>query len=222
MTTCAATRHGDRKAYRLGCRCPEALEDRARYERHRKTEQILGRPRLLDATGTRRRLQALMANGWSSDELGARIGYTDGFGIRKLCRNPFVQRSTADRVKRLYDDLADLPGPSGRVRRWAAAQGFLVPLWWDEDTIDDPAYVPALEDGPRQRDDVDPVVVDRLVDGTHAGRATAAERFAAFLRLRDGGHSGKFIFERLRLSWATFADFERRADAASISEGAAA
>ncbi|MBV9292036.1 MAG: hypothetical protein JO222_06265, partial [Frankiales bacterium] len=205
MNVCSAARHGDRKAYDIDrCRCPAALADHARYERIRNTERLLGRPRLIDATGTRRRLQALMAIGWPSDTLAVKFGYTDGFAVRKLCSNRFVRRSTAERVARVYAELADTPGPSVRVCRWAQAAGMLPPIWWDDDTVDDPAAKPAVrERAQRGRGEVDLVVVDRLVDGARVRGATRTERFEAFCRLRAQGLGTTAVCERLHIAGAT-------------------
>jgi hypothetical protein len=59
-----------------------------------------------------------------------------------------VHRGTAGQVARVYDELAMTPGPSTRARDAAARRGWVPPLAWDDDEIDDPQARPAR--GPRR------------------------------------------------------------------------
>lgn len=105
---------------------------------------------LIDGTGTRRRLQALMVLGWSTTVLAAemrRHWRTVARG-RSAVR---VEARTAVDVRDLYDRLWDQAPPAStpvdrqkasRARRFAASQGWVPPLAWDDDTIDDPAAEP--------------------------------------------------------------------------------
>src|SRR3954451_8502781 len=99
MDQCTAARHGDHTAYDVDqCRCPEARADHARYERERYFDQVTGRPRLISALGTKRRVEALMALGWPTDTLARLLGYSDGQAVRKFCHATWIQRRQADRV----------------------------------------------------------------------------------------------------------------------------
>lgn len=221
--TCTATRHGDRKAYdQVGCRCPQALADRAHYERLRGYDAQLGRPRRVDATGTRRRIQALCAAGWPMDEIGARIGVAGRDAVFLLTRRRWAYRSTAARVAAVYEQLADTPGPSKRSSTLARSRGWLPPLWWDDDTIDDPTFLPPVVETPRDDVDVDPVVVDRLVAGAdlHGARVTRAERSAAYRRLVACGSSYAEIQQRLHVSGRTMSELAAATDAAGIEAAA--
>jgi hypothetical protein len=104
----------------------------------------------VDATGTRRRIQALIAVGWSASQIGARLGIspTNMWG---LSRRLMVSARTAARVRALYDELWDRPPPedthrqrvaASRSRRRAAACGWAPPVAWDDDAIDDPKAEP--------------------------------------------------------------------------------
>ena len=107
---------------------------------------------IVDGTGTRRRLQALARCGWPMSRLSARL---DGPGRQLdtiLRRDARVRAATARAVRVLYDDLWDqAPPEETREDRAAAAyarnrarkQGWVPPLAWDDDEIDDPAAVPA-------------------------------------------------------------------------------
>lgn len=100
--------------------------------------------RYVDATGSRRRLQALSRLGWSGQEMATRLGSLDRQTYFYIMggRNKTIRARTADDIRRLYDDLWDQPGPSNKTRKWAEQQGFSLPLAWDDEEIDDPAAKP--------------------------------------------------------------------------------
>ena len=100
--------------------------------------------RYVDATGSRRRLQALAALGWSGQDMAGYLGRCDKQHVLNIMagRNATVRGYMADDIRRMYDDLWDRQGSSERTRRWAAARGFCVPMAWDDDSIDNPAAVP--------------------------------------------------------------------------------
>lgn len=104
---------------------------------------ILGRPvpgATVDGTGTRRRLQALMASGWPAKELARRLGATTpALQVGKRAR---VRGATAIAVTALYRELEHVEGPSHYTRGWARNRGYLPPAFWDTETIDDPTYEP--------------------------------------------------------------------------------
>jgi len=105
----------------------------------------------VDATGTRRRLQALVATGWTQAQLAAQLGMLPGnFGA--MMRRAQVTAGTARAVRQLYDRLWDQPPDpqewrakisASRARNHAAVSGWPPPLAWDDEAIDDPAAVPA-------------------------------------------------------------------------------
>lgn len=101
----------------------------------------------VDATGTRRRIQALACLGWTLTEQARRHGVTIGSYTQLLDRH-VVLKSTADRIRALYDQLSMTVAPTGygatRVRNIAREHGWFAPLAWDDDIIDDPAAVPQI------------------------------------------------------------------------------
>lgn len=140
---------------------------------------------LVDATGTHRRLRALACVGWSDSRLAERIGLT-GANYLAMFKRPQVRASTARAVAALYDELWDVPPPAanrwqaGGVRRTlrrAKAAGWSPPLAWDDDTIDDPAALPAPTDDVRdrtaRRDDLVEDVTDLVSAGVVAEAACA-------------------------------------------------
>lgn len=202
---CAAPRHGTINAYKNhGCRCPLARRAWSRYMKNYRLRRLRNQPAHIDATGTRRRIHALQAIGWTVNDIGAQLGCT-GSAVWQLCRRALVHRSTAAKVRELYRRLADTSGESEWARTYARHQGWLPPLWWDDDTIDDPNHDPAYTDS---RTAVDWVVVDRLVTGVPGTSARRNERQAAFHRLRAAGHSVAAAGAHLHLSWSTAGEWE--------------
>lgn len=105
----------------------------------------------IEASGTVRRIRALIAIGWTRTEVAHGIGWTLSNLGTLLHRGAepyagFVEVRTAEAVAALYDRLSMRPsgGPySARARAEARANGWPPPLAWDDDEIDDPAAVPA-------------------------------------------------------------------------------
>lgn len=106
---------------------------------------------LIDGTGTRRRLRALIAAGWTASHLADRLGIHRGQASRILLRDgqPVMAR-TARAVIALYDELWDADPYAVGVPAWAchragrlaAQRGWPPPAAWDDDSIDDPAAQP--------------------------------------------------------------------------------
>lgn len=138
---CQHTRASDASNY--GCHCEPARRDR---ESRRKKRHLL-RSHLMDNTGARRRLQALMAIGYSQTELAAALDRHPASGslgpLLWKTPAPQITRPLHDRIVRVYDQLWDKPSTGPRadlVQRRAAARGWAPPLFWDDDLIDDPSY----------------------------------------------------------------------------------
>jgi hypothetical protein len=136
-----------------GCRCGICGQANRDYQDRRARLMAYGQWEVLtDATGTRRRIQALMRCGWSLGLLSARLGQSRQVLRAKLRDRGRVTPATAAAVRRLYDDLWDRPPPEGTrferraatmARRHAAERGWPPPLGWADDEIDDPEASPA-------------------------------------------------------------------------------
>lgn len=97
----------------------------------------------VSSCGTVRRLRALVAIGWTQSTLCDRLGVLPGNGCRIFRgEQDYVSQLTAERVRKLYDELAMLPGPSDRARSHAKKRKWAPPLAWDDDTIDLPDAKP--------------------------------------------------------------------------------
>ena len=97
-----------------------------------------------DATGSRRRLQALAVNGWTSYYLGERLGHAHPATVQDIAKGKTltIRLRTKDAIKDLYDELWDQPGPNVRAATIAKKKGWLPALAWDDDLIDRPEHEP--------------------------------------------------------------------------------
>jgi hypothetical protein len=95
----------------------------------------------VDATGTRRRMQALAWMGWSTVNLSHRVGLRPAT-LHTLTYRGTVSTRTARRVAHVYQQLSHLTGPSQQSATKARKAGHAPPMAWDDNTIDDPAAHP--------------------------------------------------------------------------------
>ena len=151
----------------------------------------------IPAAGTNRRVRALNAIGWSNGHLGKRLGVTRD-RVAQYANAEWVERPTASRIARLYDELSMIPGPSARSRTWAAKRGYMPPLAWDDESIDDPAAW--ASPGEPVDDAIDDVLVERFVAGELDRRQlTREERIEAARRMDAAGVPRARIADRTGL-----------------------
>lgn len=96
---------------------------------------------LVDATGTRRRVEALAYLGWPLSHLEPRFTRCRG-RVGKAIATGWVSTVIAADVERVYRELENTPGPSDIARRRALRRGFVGPAAWDNRDIDDPQARP--------------------------------------------------------------------------------
>ena len=202
---------------------------------------------LTDATGTRRRLQALLRLGWSVDRLAADLGRTS----RRLERTLTCQQvtvATAQRVSDVYQQLSSHPpaedirtrrAAADATREWAISAGWLAPLAWDDIDNDPdpgppgspgsvapdatpgtghPSATPDPDDGLGDLDDIDEVAVERAMAGALTiTDLTAAEVDEVVRRLTGRGHSLREIAQQLRTTSRTVSRRRRRTAAARVA-----
>jgi hypothetical protein len=179
----------------------------------------------VDATGTHRRLQALVVIGWSQNKLCAELGLQrSNFG--KMMAGERVTARTARSVAELYERLWCTPPPQSshrdkisvsRSRNLAHTYGWLPPLAWDDDTIDDPTYAPASSlAGGELVGELDEIAVHRLVNGTlRVDRPSKSpELLEAIRRLAAAGFVDSAIAERTGLNQANVTALRNRNDIA--------
>lgn len=174
---------------------------RVRWATYRSLHQLLDETAptapaaLVDATGTWRRLQALIAAGWPKSHLAARLGV----GRSLQYRQDLVQQRNADKVRALYTELSNTPGPDPRAATYAARRGWLTPGWWDDDRIDDPTYDPRAAT-------LEPVIDDVAVERALAGEPTdltREEHLEVARRLVAAGATQTALAKRLHLNGRT-------------------
>jgi hypothetical protein len=176
-------RCGTDAGYNRGCSC-----ERCRWAHARNHRRLRYVPNpTVDATGTRRRIEALARLGWSTAELSRHLGRHRSY-LLKVLRNQQLEVATVLTVRRLYDELSMTwctTPTAGRVAADARTRGWAAPLEWDEGTIDDPAAAPYSR-GHRSVD-LDEVVVNRFMAGDHTLVTTRAERVEIVARWRADG-----------------------------------
>lgn len=127
--------------------------------------------RAVDGTGTRRRLQALIALGWPQSWLADLLD-RDATNLGRALRSGQVTARTAEDVAALYDRLWDTRPPTDTPRqrravtdtlRRAARHGWLTPLAWDDPDHDpEPPAAAASEDGDAI-DEIDEIAIERAL-----------------------------------------------------------
>ncbi|CAM5493876.1 hypothetical protein SANTM175S_01230 [Streptomyces antimycoticus] len=106
----------------------------------------------IDATGTRRRVQALAVRGWSRQVIAERVGMTASH-FKKAIGHERVTARLARRVAAVYDawwnqdplEHGVPPQSVSRARGDAQRSGFHSALAWDDESIDDPDAAPVLD-----------------------------------------------------------------------------
>jgi hypothetical protein len=216
-------RHGTQAAYRRdGCRCAECTAANTRACRDRRRLLAVQAwhgtvPVWVHPVGSRRRLQALTAAGWSTTQLAAELGVgRSAIAYLRSVRQDRMLASTATDVSTLYERLwwRTPPGCSTtRSERYAERHGWVPPWLWDGIDIDDPAAKP-LPDRP--------ILDDIAISRARAGRAvslTRDERRRLELELEQQGSSAAAIAQHLGQSPRTVQ--RHRAAARRSSERAA-
>lgn len=159
---------------------------------------------VIDSTGAVRRIQALVALGWSQSKIAARVGilrsnFTDlaqgrtGISVarEKAVRELYAEWSmTLPPQEEWRDKIA-----ANRSRNYAAAHGWQPPLAWDDETIDDPSAVPYVTTG-EDLVAVDHAAVERRMAGDKAVALTKPERAELVRRMLAQGVTWKDIERR--------------------------
>ncbi|MFF3247383.1 hypothetical protein ACFYWY_27515 [Streptomyces sp. NPDC002870] len=109
--------------------------------------ELLADGAFVDATGTWRRIRALVSVGWPKVHIARALG-SHGQGLQ--LHEHLVLASTARRVAELYDTWWDADPTQhgvqtaqvGRARRYASSRGWAPPMAWDDDTLDNPEAQP--------------------------------------------------------------------------------
>lgn len=204
-------RHGTNKGYLAGCDDTCCKTAHADYRRDLRTRQYLnGGPLRVNVIGTRRRLCALVALGWTFWDIDAELGKQKTYCHNMLERDTdWILKSTADAVAEVYERLSmrlpdESTGPrrqvASRARNLARRKGWAPPLAWDD--IDDPneepsdwEYVPEapVNTGAKSRADVLAELIGRGCSVTEACRVLKVSRAALQKWCANNGHRDMYL-----------------------------
>lgn len=100
-------------------------------------------PALVPMVGVHRRIQALAYMGHSKTVLARELGITES-AVHDYMKRDTCLSSTVAEIHEVYQRLAMVHGDSERLRWQSRKRGWMPPMAWDEDTIDDPDAEPDL------------------------------------------------------------------------------
>ncbi len=214
---CARARHvhGTVGAYKRDrCRCSECTAANTSSKNSAARRAAVRRWQDLDvgwvpAAGTKRRLQALSRAGWSAQALADELGVHRSAVLRlRTTAQERVSSRTADDVCELYERCW-WRTPTGRyelrTERYAERAGWAGPWQWTPDSLDDPAAEPIGPTG----NEVDQVVVERIIAGDPPTHWWPCETHAVVLELTRLGESAAVIAQRLQLADARTVQYHR-------------
>ena len=168
----------------------------------RPTLDLIADGARIPARGTHRRLQALVAHGWTELELSRRLEVSTN-EVNRVLHADLVTGRTHRAIAELFDNLWDVQPPTAtpaqrgnraRARNLAARRGWVPALAWDDIDFDDG---PALPE--RGSDDVDETAVELALTGSDV-HLTPAERRVAVRTLHGYGLTDPEIASRIRCS----------------------
>lgn len=153
----------------------------------------------VDGFGAARRVQALVALGWSMAKIAARLGIQRSNFTSFAHGRTDISVAHDKAVRALYAELSmQLPPQeshrdkiaASRSRNLAKALGWLPPLAWDDESLDDPNAGP----GSRVADDeLDQSAIERRIGGDKSVPLTAGERAELVRRMLAKGFTKRDI-----------------------------
>lgn len=147
------------------------------------------------ATGTVRRLQALVALGYSISALGRALDVNRG-NMSGLMTVAAVTRRRADQVAELYDAWSmRLPAETNqrerisasRARNHARAHGWPPPLAWDDDALDNADARPHTATAAADPGALDEAAIERRRTGDRTVKLTRPEQAELVARMHSAG-----------------------------------
>jgi len=189
------------KRHKDGSRIPSVRITKSAHARILAIRLDLADGAKISSIGTTRRIQALVAVGWSQSKIAARLAIGRANFTALAQGRTGVTTARAKAVADLYDQLWNTAPPRAEWRdkiaytrsiRYAALAGWVVPMAWDEDTLDNPEATPdlgqvsLLNGRPMKFEledidfilDNDPLTIDQLADRLHVTRDTIEHRLA--------------------------------------------
>jgi len=168
----------------------------------RPTFDLIADGARVPARGTQRRLQALVAHGWTQQHLSCEAGFRPN-EVHRIMQASLVTGRTHRIVEQLFDRMWQTMPPRTttversnyqRAQSLARAKAWVPALAWDDIDLDDaPARVE------RANDDVDESAIELAISGEGVD-LTPAERRIAIRRLHADGLTDPEIAARIRCS----------------------
>lgn len=158
--------------------CADCRRAMATYGARLAWDHMNGRRRVVDATGTARRIQALVFLGYTFGDIGDALGVSHDVARHYAVTRSTVRTATADSVSKLYERWSMSPAPDSKRSKYARTnalrRGWVGPLSWDDIDHDDLPTAGGVAIA------TDSVVVARIVagDSSLARNATVPERRA--------------------------------------------
>ena len=181
----------------------------------------------IDSTGTARRIQALCALGYSLSQVGDQVGILRSNFTDIAHGRGMVTVATAAAIRDLYDRWSMTIPPTetrvekyrvSRAKNYAKANGWVPPLAWDDDTIDDPSATHDANPTPAPNSTtVDSAAVDRALTGDVADRLSIADRREAVRTLHAQGYNDSRIAERIGITARTVLRIRQRLDLPAVT-----
>lgn len=157
----------------------------------------------VDATGSRRRIQALAVIGYSFERVALMVGTCGPFNLREIAygKRSRIRFDNEQRIKAVYERIIRTGKPytpstscerqgAVRIMKRAKASGWVSALAWDDDTINDPtarpvgmitaAWEPAGNDDAR---------IERRINGDRTVRLHRGESVEVVRRMLAAGHT---------------------------------
>jgi len=189
------------KRHQDGSRVPSVRITKSANERILAVRLDLADGARIDSTGTTRRIQGLVAIGWSQSKLAVRLGMLRSNFTAIAQGRTDVTVTRAKAVADMYDELWNTAPPHtewrdhiaySRSLSYAAKAGWVVPMAWSDDDIDNPNATPDLGEQEQVAHrpqkfsiedvdfilDNDPLTIDQLADRLHVTRDTIEHRLA--------------------------------------------
>jgi DNA-binding NarL/FixJ family response regulator len=188
-------------------------------QRIRQVTALSQHPALVDSTGSKRRLQALIANGWSMARLATHL-HCHPSTISRLLGSSTVARNIDRAIRDLYTRLADQPVSTSTTgertsveaaRRYADAHGWATPDQWTDIDHD------LRPRSPRVDIDIDQLAISRVLDG-QATQLNHRERRLATQLLTAQGLSLRDIAVRLVIHPRTVSRYRHELATRTIEE----
>lgn len=158
----------------------------------------------IDGTGTVRRVQAMIAAGYGI-AAQAKNAQVKARSYNYMLQVRSVTARNARMVAAVFETLSGTPAPDSpvakRARNWAAREGWVPPLAWDDTDIDDPDAVPNV--GAHTDDIIDEVAVAEVLAGRVRFADLREQEKLALFRDHLADWTYNRIMDLLRVSGAT-------------------